>query len=137
MTLMRKKMFKELVNKFSGISSKISLGAITLILILGAYNLPGSTVIFRNRKLDTDKDTSKIQHKLAQKGDENTMIKLVDANNKFGFKLFSEIQKSQSNENVFISPISIAIALSMTYNGAAGETQEAMAKTLNFQGMSL
>ena len=137
MTLMRKKMFKELVNKFSGISSKISLGAITLILILGAYNLPGSTVIFRNRKLDTDKDTSKIQQKLAQKGDENTMIKLVDANNKFGFKLFSEIQKSQSNENVFISPISIAIALSMTYNGAAGETQEAMAKTLNFQGMSL
>ena len=25
----------------------------------------------------------------------------------------------------------------MTYNGAGGETQEAMAKTLNFQGMSL
>ena len=65
------------------------------------------------------------------------MIRLVDANNKFGFKLFSEIQKSQSNENVFVSPISIAIALSMTYNGAGGETQEAMAKTLNFQGMSL
>ncbi|NES70011.1 MAG: serpin family protein, partial [Okeania sp. SIO2D1] len=34
-------------------------------------------------------------------------------------------------------PISIAIALSMTYNGAQGETQTAMAKTLNFQGMSL
>jgi len=65
------------------------------------------------------------------------MIRLVDANNKFGFKLFSEIQKSQSNKNVFVSPISIAIALSMTYNGAGGETQEAMAKTLNFQGMSL
>ena len=54
------------------------------------------------------------------------MIRLVDANNKFGFKLFSEIQKSQSNENVFVSPISIAIALSMTYNGAGGETQEAI-----------
>ena len=65
------------------------------------------------------------------------MIRLVDANNKFGFKLFSEIQKSQSNKNVFVSPISIAIALSMTYNGAGGETQEAMVKTLNFQGMSL
>ncbi|WP_094677946.1 serpin family protein [Hydrocoleum sp. CS-953] len=65
------------------------------------------------------------------------MNKLVSANNKFGFQLFSEIQKSQSDENVFISPISIAIALSMTYNGAAGETQKAMAKTLNFQGMSL
>ena len=62
-------MFKELVNKFSGISSKMSLGAIILIVILGVYNLPGSTVIFRNRKLDTDKETSQIQYKLAQKGD--------------------------------------------------------------------
>ncbi|NES71708.1 MAG: serpin family protein [Okeania sp. SIO2D1] len=65
------------------------------------------------------------------------MMKLVNANNKLGFQLFSEIQKSQADENVFISPISIAIALSMTYNGAAGKTQEAMAKTLNLQGMSL
>ncbi len=65
------------------------------------------------------------------------MIKLVSANNKFAFQLFSEIHKSPSDENVFISPISIAIALSMTYNGAAGKTQEAMAKTLNFQGISL
>ncbi len=63
--------------------------------------------------------------------------KLVSANNKFAFQLFSEIQKFQPNENIFISPSSIAIALSMTYNGAAGKTQEAMAKTLNFEGMSL
>ena len=62
-------MFKELVKKFSGISSKMFLGTIILIVILGVYNLPGSTVIFRNRKLDTDKDTSQIQYKLAQKGD--------------------------------------------------------------------
>ena len=63
--------------------------------------------------------------------------KLVSANNKFAFQLFSEIQKFQANENIFISPSSIAIALSMTYNGAVGKTQEAMAKTLNFQGMNL
>ena len=67
----------------------------------------------------------------------NKINKLISANNKFAFQLFSEIQKSQSNENIFISPSSIAIALSMTYNGAAGKTQEAMAKTLNFEGMSL
>ncbi|NET79526.1 MULTISPECIES: serpin family protein [Okeania] len=120
-------MFKELMNKFSPISAKMSLGAIILIVILGVYNLPGSTIILRNQK----------QHKLAQTVDTSTLNKLVNANNKFGFQLFSEIQKSKSNENVFISPISIAIALSMTYNGAAGKTQEAMAKTLNFQGMSL
>ncbi|WP_305778163.1 serpin family protein, partial [Hydrocoleum sp. CS-953] len=105
----------------------MSLGATILIVVIGAYSLPGSTIIFPNHK----------QHKLAQTADKNTMNKLVSANNKFVFQLFSEIHKSQSNENIFISPISIAIALSMTYNGAAGKTQEAMAKTLNFEGMSL
>jgi serpin B len=64
--------------------------------------------------------------------------KLVNANNKFGFKLFSEIQKAEgSKKNIFISPSSLAIALAMTYNGASGYTQQAMAKTLEFQGMSL
>ncbi|NEQ41271.1 MAG: hypothetical protein F6K40_35765 [Okeania sp. SIO3I5] len=66
----------------------------------------------------------------------NKINKLVYANNKFAFQLFSEIQKSQANENIFISPSSIAIALSVTYNCAVGKTQEAMAKTLNFEGMS-
>ena len=63
--------------------------------------------------------------------------KLVDANTKFGFKLFSEILKQDSKKNVFVSPTSVAIALSMTYNGANGETQQAMAKALELQGMSL
>ena len=64
--------------------------------------------------------------------------KLVDANNRFGFKLFSQIlQKNSSEDNIFISPSSIAIALSMAYNGASGSTQQEMAKTLELQGMSL
>lgn len=63
--------------------------------------------------------------------------KLVAANTKFGFKLFSEVLKQDSSKNVFVSPSSVAIALAMTYNGANGETQQAMAKTLELQGMSL
>ncbi|MDE5095602.1 MAG: hypothetical protein O4804_15705 [Trichodesmium sp. St11_bin5] len=47
------------------------------------------------------------------------------------------MQKSGLNENILISLSSIAIALSMTYNGASGKTQEVMAKTLNFETMSL
>ena len=62
---------------------------------------------------------------------------LVDANTKFGFKLFSEILKQDSKRNVFVSPTSVAIALSMTYNGASASTQQAMAKALELQGMSL
>ncbi|MBD2449610.1 serpin family protein [Nostoc sp. FACHB-152] len=64
--------------------------------------------------------------------------KLVNANNKFGFKLFSEILKEDSSKkNIFISPSSLAIALAMTYNGASGSTQKAMAQTLELQGLSL
>ncbi len=63
--------------------------------------------------------------------------KLVDANTRFGFKLFSEILKQDKTKNVFISPSSVAIALSMAYNGANGETQQAMARALELNGMSL
>jgi serpin B len=62
--------------------------------------------------------------------------KLVEANTRFGFKLFSEILKDDAKRNVFVSPTSVALALSMTYNGASGETQEAMGKALQLQGMS-
>jgi serpin B len=74
---------------------------------------------------------------MAQSPNRPVDSKLVDANTKFGFKLFQEVIKQDSNKNVFVSPTSIAIALSMTYNGASGETQQGMAKALELQGMSL
>jgi len=63
--------------------------------------------------------------------------RLITANTNFGFKLFAELLKQEGNENVFVSPSSVAIALAMTYNGASGATQQQMAKTLELQGMSL
>lgn len=63
--------------------------------------------------------------------------KLVSANTNFGFKLFNQIDAQGGSGNIFISPTSIAIALAMTYNGAGGETKEAMTKALELQGMSL
>ena len=62
---------------------------------------------------------------------------LSDANAKFGFKLFSELYNQKPNNNVFISPLSISIALTMTYNGTLGKTKQAMAKTLEIEGMDL
>ncbi|MCC5665794.1 serpin family protein [Nostoc sp. CHAB 5784] len=73
-----------------------------------------------------------------QKKTVNPDTRIVESSNKFGFKLFSEVLKDdQAQKNVFISPSSVAIALAMTYNGASGSTQQAMAKTLELQGMTL
>jgi serine protease inhibitor len=62
---------------------------------------------------------------------------LVASDNKFGLKLFREIVAQEGNKNIFVSPLSVAMALGMTYNGANGATQEAMQNTLDLQGMSL
>jgi serine protease inhibitor len=63
--------------------------------------------------------------------------RLVAANNRFGFELFDQLQPKDRGKNVFYSPLSVALALSMTYNGAAGETKEAMRRTLKTEGLSL
>ena len=62
---------------------------------------------------------------------------LVESDNKFGLKLFREIVKEEKDSNVFISPLSVSMALGMTYNGANGETQEAMQEVLELSGMTL
>lgn len=62
---------------------------------------------------------------------------IVAANTRFAFKLYREIAEHDSGNNVFISPASIALALAMTYNGAAGETRRAMASVLELEGLSL
>ena len=63
--------------------------------------------------------------------------RLTAANQAFGFKLFSQLVGQDASRNLLISPTSISMALSMLYNGAAGNTQQAMTKTLELQGLSL
>ena len=61
--------------------------------------------------------------------------KVVTANTQFGFDLFNEIRKTERNQNIFISPFSISTALTMTLNGASGETAQAMINGLRLQGI--
>ncbi len=62
---------------------------------------------------------------------------LVSSGNRFGLKFFKEIVRSEGDKNVFISPLSVAMALGMAYNGANSTTRDAMQNTLELQGMSL
>ncbi|MFS8886311.1 serpin family protein [Synechococcus sp. H70.2] len=59
------------------------------------------------------------------------------AQSRFALKLFDYLLQQQPQENLFFSPLSLRLALSMLYNGAAGETQAAMAKVLEAQELSL
>ncbi|MBM3934477.1 MAG: serpin family protein [SAR202 cluster bacterium] len=61
---------------------------------------------------------------------------LVSGNTGFGAELFGELHDSAPGENVFISPLSVSVALAMLYNGASGETRQAMTETLGYEGMS-
>ena len=79
-------------------------------------------------------DTTEPTEPLRELGSSET--NLVEADNSFGLKLFKEINSEQTDSNVFISPLSISMALGMTYNGAAGSTEEAMRTTLEFGDLS-
>ncbi|MFQ5649954.1 MAG: serpin family protein [bacterium] len=62
--------------------------------------------------------------------------RLVQSDNTFGFELFREINRTEPGKNIFISPLSVSMALGMTLNGAAGETRQAMVDLLGFDGLS-
>ncbi len=61
---------------------------------------------------------------------------LIQANNIFGLNLFKEVIGQEENDkNIFISPLSVSLALAMTYNGSDGLTKEAFKSTLGFEGL--
>jgi serpin B len=63
---------------------------------------------------------------------------LIKAINQFSFDVFNEIvSETEPDSNIFISPLSISIALSIACNGASGETYKEFAKVLNFNNMPL
>jgi len=60
---------------------------------------------------------------------------IVTADNTFGVNLFQNLY-SGTPGNVAIAPISVAMALQIVYNGAAGATQQGMAQTLQLGSLS-
>ncbi|SHE67729.1 serpin B [Mariniphaga anaerophila] len=62
---------------------------------------------------------------------------LIKAENNFGFELYRNVFASETDyENIMVSPLSVSLALAMTYNGADGETKTAMEKTLKVYGLT-
>jgi serine protease inhibitor len=104
--------------------SKLLTAGILLVLIVNACGNPsGNSMSLNKRQVTAD-------------GVDGRIIK---ASNEFGMQLHRQLVQTEQNknENIFISPTSISLAIAMAYNGSKGETQASMAKTLGWQGMSL
>jgi len=60
----------------------------------------------------------------------------VTQDNAFAIDLFKQTLGSTTETNVFISPLSVSIALGMAWNGANGQTKAEMETTLKMSGQS-
>jgi len=65
-------------------------------------------------------------------GDDMEQVHLLSSDNtKFALDLYKS-QLSPANKNIFMSPLSISVALAMTYLGARGDTKDQMREVLHF-----
>src|SRR3982750_3203491 len=61
--------------------------------------------------------------------------KVVDASSAFGMNLLRQVDRTEKGKNLFISPLSVSMALGMTMNGASGATLDSMRRTLEVAGL--
>lgn len=53
----------------------------------------------------------------------NNEQQLISVGNDFSFDIFRRVTANEEDKNIFISPLSISMALGMTLNGTEGETK--------------
>lgn len=54
------------------------------------------------------------------------------ANNDFAFDFFRKVRQGAENKNIFVSPLSVTMGLSMAMNGANDSTQQSILRLLKF-----
>jgi serine protease inhibitor len=118
---------------------RMALASVTLIAVLiSACATPVASTTVPSGSMTTPEPTATTgSAATSQTVGEDVDSRLIAANTQFGFRLFAEIVEQDAGKNVFVSPASVAMALAMTYNGAAGETQQAMAEVLELEELSL
>jgi len=109
------------------------LTCLILFVLIGCSTVLQSSVAKNNQPSNNN---AAMENQSTKANSDAVDSRLVSANTKFGFKLFAEVAKQDGAKNVFISPASVGLALAMTYNGAVGETKQAMDRALENQGMN-
>jgi serine protease inhibitor len=87
-----------------------------------------------NSAVEIDSMTDSTQGRLRSPEAGESSTSLAD---RFAFKLFRELTRSQEISNVFFSPFSVMLCLLMVWEGASGETREAMSRVLEITGEEL
>jgi serine protease inhibitor len=62
--------------------------------------------------------------------------KIASSSEIFGFRLFKEISVLQKDSNIFISPLSVSMALGMTLNGANNATYDSIKTVLGLNSLT-
>jgi serpin B len=99
-----------------------TLLTVVLIVFIACVTPPVTPQVSQTLKSDKQRITSPI----ASQAD---LAAVVAGNNAFAFDAY---QMLKSDENLFLSPYSISLALAMTYAGARGDTAQQMASTLQY-----
>ena len=131
-----------MIARLSSIKRMIGAVMLTLMLVLlGCTSVIHSDAANNNSfspdkaNANTNTDESTMKDSQATAGGPLDP-RLAAANVKFGFKLYSQLLRESAEKNIFVSPSSIAMCLTMAYNGADGATRAAMARALETEGLS-
>ena len=63
-------------------------------------------------------------------------LKISQPNNKMGFQFIKEVNKTEEDKNVVLSPLSLATILSLLQNGAEESTKEELLSFLKLSGLT-
>ncbi len=106
--------------------SLIAIGVCLLIVIAGIFS-----VMFLKESEPYEESTVPVRLADDKNYTAEKLSSLVDSLNKFSFDFYQKISENKE-DNIFFSPYSIFVALSMAYEGAHGNTATQMYNILNF-----
>jgi hypothetical protein len=103
-------------------------GVVGVVVLVAILSVSASAYYFKTR--DRTATPTSVAPKIASGRAVNASV--TAANNSFGVDAFNQLVQQSPQDNIFISSASIAMALSMVYNGAGGSTQTALQKALDY-----
>lgn len=100
----------------------LSVSIATATIIAGCASCAGNTSIKQEKAEIIERKNIEL---------DATQQRITTASNDFGLTFFRELAAADAG-SIFVSPLSLSLALSMTANGAVGQTQQEMLTTLGF-----